>query len=65
MAPVAGGNGRSVHGGFGGPVLDVEVAHLGLVVEVVVGHVQIVGGGVITTSPNEVPAGGGVSRLQM
>ena len=33
----------SVHGGCGGPVLDVEVAHLGLVVEVVVRHLRVVG----------------------
>ena len=33
----------SVHGGRGGPVLDVEVAHLGLAVEVVVRHLRVVG----------------------
>ena len=33
----------SVHSGRGGPVLDVEVAHLGLVVEVVVRHLRVVG----------------------
>ena len=36
---------RSVHGGCGGPVLDVEVVHLGLVVEVVVRHLRVVGRG--------------------
>ena len=46
-------------------VLDVEVAHLGLVVEVVVGHVGSWGDGVITMRPNEIPAGGGVGRLSM
>ena len=49
LAPAA--NGRSAHAGCGGPVLDVEVAHPGLVVEVVVRHVRVVGGGVITTRP--------------
>ena len=34
---------RSVHGGCGGAVLDVDVAHLGLFVEVVVRHVRVVG----------------------
>ena len=38
-----GRNGRSVLGGCGGPVLDVEVAHPGLIVEVVVSHVRVVG----------------------
>ena len=38
-------------------VLDVEVAHLGLVVEVVVGHVGSWGGGVITMRPNEIRGG--------
>ena len=37
----SGRNGRSVHGGCGGPVLVVEVAHLGVVVEVVVRHVRV------------------------
>ena len=36
-------NERSVHGGCVGPVLDVEVAHLGLVVEVMVGHLRVAG----------------------
>ena len=35
--------GRSVHGGCGGPVLDVGVAHLGQVVKVVVRHLLVVG----------------------
>ena len=34
---------RSVHGGCGGPVLDVEVAYLSLVVEVVVRRLRVVG----------------------
>ena len=33
----------SVHRDYGGPVLDVEVAHLGLVVEVMVRHFRVVG----------------------
>ena len=41
LAPAA--NERSVNGGWGGPVLDVEVVHLGLVVEVVVRHPRVVG----------------------
>ena len=36
-------NGRSVHGECGGPVLNVEAAHLGLVIEVVVRHVRVAG----------------------
>ena len=39
----SGRDGRSVRGGCGGPVLDVEVVYLGLVVEVVVRHVRVVG----------------------
>ena len=34
---------RSVHGGCGGPVLDVDVAHLGLVAGVVVRRLRVVG----------------------
>ena len=34
---------RSEYGGCGGPVLDVDVAHLGLVVEVAVRHLWVVG----------------------
>ena len=34
---------RSVHGGCGGPVLDVEVAYLSLVAGVVVRHLRVVG----------------------
>ena len=36
-------NGRSVHGGCGGPVLDAAVAHLGFFVEVVVRRLWVVG----------------------
>ena len=53
----SGHNGRLVHGGCGGPVLDVEGAHPGLVVEVVVRQVRVVGRRCDYDEPERGPGG--------
>ena len=61
----SGRTGGQCNGGCGGPVLDAEVAYLGLFVEVVVRRLGSQDGGVITTRPDEAPAGGGVAVCRL